>query len=344
MIIDELEVPAEPTADWIAMVRVRNAVKAEAVGNSDLSIEPGELLPRWQAPHEHKRAVLARVDGEVVGRGVYETVAGSPAAWVSVEVLPAFRGRGIGSALHERLVAFARDESKSALQVYVTEGASDTADVIASPTGYGSVPRDTASSRFLLRHLYALEQVGLTSRLELPVDVSAALEKAMDAAGTEYATRWYLGRTPEDLLDDIARLRSSMGSDAPSGAMETENQWTAERVRADDDAIASSPRKWLTTVVHHVPTGQVAGYSELDIPPEQHRPVAQGDTIVLAGHRGRRLGLLLKAANIARLAEVAPGHPSITTSNAADNVHMLAVNDALGFAPWASIGAWKRDV
>jgi hypothetical protein len=69
MIIEELEVPDVATADWIAMVGVRNSVKVEAVGTSDLSIEPDELLPRWQNPHERKRAVLARVDGEVVGRG-----------------------------------------------------------------------------------------------------------------------------------------------------------------------------------------------------------------------------------------------------------------------------------
>ncbi|MFK4834146.1 GNAT family N-acetyltransferase [Microbacterium sp. ZW T2_14] len=344
MIIEELEVPAVATADWIAMVGVRNAVKAEAVGTSDLSIEPDELLPRWQNPHERKRAVLARVDGEVVGRGAYETQVSNPAAWVSVEVLPAFRRRGIGSALHEHLVDFARVDDKSALQTYVTEAAADTTDVIGSPTGFGSVPRDVASSRFLITHGYALEQVGLTSRLELPIDVSALLREAIDAAGPDYATRWYLGRTPEDLLDSIARLRSSMGSDAPSGGMETESEWTAERVRADDDAAASSPRKWLTTTVHHVPSGEVVGYTELDVPPEQHRPVAQGDTIVLAGHRGHRLGMLLKVANIARLEDVAPGHPSITTSNAAENVHMLAVNDTVGFAPWASIGAWKRDV
>ena len=340
--IDELAIPSEVTHDWRAMVRVRNEVKAEAVGNSDLAIEPDELLPRWQNPHERKRAVVARVDGEIVARAVYETEDDSPAAWVSVEVLAPFRGRGIGSALHESVVEFARAEGKAVLQVYVTEAASTTTDVIPSPTGFGSVPRDVASSRFLVTHGYALEQVGRMSRLDLPVDVSALRQESMDAAGPAYALRGYLGRTPEELLSDIAALRQSMGTDAPSAGMETESEWTAERVRADDDAVASSPRTWLTVIAHHVPSGEVAGYTELDIPPERDRPVAQGDTIVLAAHRGHRLGMLLKVANIEQLEEVAPGHPAITSSNAEDNTHMLAVNEAVGFVAWASLGAWKK--
>jgi GNAT superfamily N-acetyltransferase len=340
--IDELAVPSEVTQDWRAMVRVRNSVKAEAVGNSDLAIEPDELLPRWQNPHERKRAVVARVDGEIVGRGVYETEDDSPAAWVSVDVLAPFRSRGIGTALHERVDAFARAEGKSVLQVYVTEAASTTADVIPPPTGFGSVPRDVASTRFLLKNGYVLEQVGRMSRLELPVDVSALASDAAGAAGADYAVRGYLGRTPDDLLSDVALLRQSMGTDAPSAGMETESEWTAERVKEDDDAVASSPRKWLTTIVHHVPTGEVAGYTELDIPPERDRPVAQGDTIVLAEHRGHRLGMLLKVANIEQLAEVSPGHPAITSSNAEDNTHMLSVNEAVGFVAWASMGAWKK--
>lgn len=340
--LEELVVPADITPDWIAMVRVRNDVEADAVGNRDLSREPGELLPKWQNPLERKRAVLARVNGEVVARGVYETEADSPAAWVSVEVLPAFRERGIGSALHDRLVEFARTEGKTVMQDYVTERVSDATTVIPSPTGFGSVPRDTASSRFLLKHGYVLEQVGRMSRLELPVDVSALLREASAAAGPDYEIRSFTHGTPDDLLADMALLRQSMGSDAPSAGMETADVWTAERVRADDEAMKSSPRTMLTAMAHYLPTGEVAGYTEMDIPPENHRPIAQGDTIVLSAHRGHRLGMLLKVSNILRLSDVAPGHPAITSSNAEDNIHMLAVNEKIGFVAWASMGAWKK--
>jgi len=342
--VEEIVVPAEVTADWAAMVHLRNDVVAELVGNRDLSREPAELLPGWQNPHEVKRGVLARVDGEIVGRGVYETESDAAAAWVTVEVLPPFRGQGIGAALHERLLAYAREEGKTSMQKYVTEAVSDTEDVIPSPTGFGSVPRDTVSSRFLLKHGYVLEQVGRMSRLDLPLDVTAFLQQARDAAGPDYTVVTYTGRTPEHLLEDMALLRQSMGTDAPSAGMDNESIWTAERVRADDDAAELSPRTMLYAMVHHTPSGEVAGYTELDVPPETDRTVAQGDTIVVKAHRGHRLGMLLKVANIAALEAVAPGHPAITTSNAVDNVHMLAVNEAVGFTAWANMGAWKKEL
>ncbi|TFD88830.1 hypothetical protein [Cryobacterium serini] len=43
-------------------------------------------------------------------------------------------------------------------------------------------------------------------------------------------------------------------------------------------------------------------------------------------------------------ADQSPGHPSVTTFNAEENRHMLAVNEALGFGPMRSEGVWKRFV
>jgi hypothetical protein len=59
-------------------------------------------------------------------------------------------------------------------------------------------------------------------------------------------------------------------------------------------------------------------------------------------HRGHRLGMLLKIANIAHLDERYPGHPSITTFNAEENRHMLDVNESVGFEPFAYEGAWQK--
>ena len=61
--------------------------------------------------------------------------------------------------------------------------------------------------------------------------------------------------------------------------------------------------------------------------------MSQDDTLVLKEHRGHRLGMLLKVANLEFLQRERPGHPAVTTFNAAENEHMLAVNDALGFVP-----------
>jgi len=60
------------------------------------------------------------------------------------------------------------------------------------------------------------------------------------------------------------------------------------------------------------------------------------------GHRGRRLGMLLKLANIEHLQRLRPGHPAIVTYNAEENRHMLDVNEAVGFVPIGREGAWKK--
>jgi hypothetical protein len=54
--------------------------------------------------------------------------------------------------------------------------------------------------------------------------------------------------------------------------------------------------------------------------------------------------MLTKVANLAYLEATYPGHPSILTFNAEENRHMLSVNEALGFAPIAYEGAWRKDL
>jgi len=348
--IEELAIPETVTDDWTEMVRVRNDIEALAVGNRDLAIEPDELLPHWLNPSEPKRLLVARVDGHIVARGIYEVSLEDfdTTAWLSVEVLDTYRRSGIGAALYDGLVLWARADGKTVLQAYVPQKASDTDDVIPSPTGFGSVPRDSDSTRFLLERGFVLGQVERMSRLDLPVDpglLARLLSEATDAAGPDYRIISWSGSTPDAYLADLALLRTRMGTDAPSGALDADlSVYTAERVREEDRLLESSPRVRLTVLAQHIPTGEVAGFSELSVPPELHRPVSQEDTIVLTEHRGHRLGMLLKVANIAHLERERPGHPAITTFNAEENRFMLSVNEAVGFVAWGYEGGWRKEL
>jgi GNAT superfamily N-acetyltransferase len=78
------------------------------------------------------------------------------------------------------------------------------------------------------------------------------------------------------------------------------------------------------------------------VPREAHRAVSQEDTLVLREHRGHRLGMLLKVANLQALHRSMPGYPSVITFNAEENRHMLRVNEELGFVPIGYEGAWRR--
>ncbi len=106
----------------------------------------------------------------------------------------------------------------------------------------------------------------------------------------------------------------------------------------------SGPRTLLTAVAEHVPTGTLAGFTQLGAPADLTRPVTQEDTLVLREHRGHRLGMLLKVANLQFLEQVAPGHPCVLTWNAEENRAMLDVNEAVGFVPIGYEGAWRKDL
>ena len=351
--IDELVIPAAPGAagwpDFAAANQVRTEVESEAYGTSDLALTAEETLPGWlDQGWERRRLFVARDAGRIVGCGDYETLPEDSAdhAWLAVQVLPAYRRRGIGSALVDRFEAIARAECRR-VQIVYTPSPDAPGERLPSPTGFGSVPLGNPEVRFLRGRGYHLEQVVRASRLALPVDPverRRLREAAAAHAGPDYSVLQWVDRTPPEWLPDLALLYTRMSTDTPSaGLAEPEQLWTPERILQEERKAAAGPRTSLTSAVLHGPSGHLVGFTELEVPAESRRAVSQDDTLVLREHRGRRLGMLLKMANLELLAAERPGHPSVTTFNAEENRHMLTVNEAIGFAPMGYEGAWRRD-
>lgn len=343
--IEELLIPASvdtpDAADFIEATRVANDIEADIVGSYDLGWEPVELLPQWQNPYETQRMFIARADGRIVGRATYEVQSGENprSAWVFVDVLPAHRRRGLGADLADRVEAIAESEGRSILQSFALHRTDAAGDRITSPTGFGSVPAGDEATRFLTSRGYRLAQVERASRLELPVTLPAAPRP------DGYALEVWEGRTPERWISGLASMQASMSTDPPLGDLDYEpEEWTAQRVRDEDERNASSTRRWFTAAARHIESDSLVGFTQLAVPADVARTVFQWNTIVVDGHRGHRLGMMLKIANLERLASLAPGHPSVHTWNAEENRHMLAVNEALGFLPVAYPSNWRRDV
>lgn len=251
--IDELAVPAHLDGphgdDFRAMVDVRNAVETHTFGSPDLEYTAEELHPGWlDIEHEPKRLLVARVGGRMVARAIHETRADGSAdvAWLSVEVLPEFRGRGIGSALLERLQEIARENGRSIIHAYAI-ASEINGERLASPTGFGSVPLEDPGVRFLLHHGWSLEQVERASRLALPVDpvlLAGHLATARTASGDDYRVHTWIDRTPRVWLEDIALLSTRMSTDAPNAGMDAgEEVWTVERLLDYEERQAQSPRR-----------------------------------------------------------------------------------------------------
>ena len=352
--ISEVAIPASldaaDAAEFLACVDVRNAVCRDDSGTDDLSYTAAELLPGWQkSTVELKRMFAARLDGRLVARGVYETRTNEAAdtVWLMAEVLPDARGYGVGEALAQHLEKLAFDEGKTRAIVYAPSW--KTGGIrIPSPTGFGSVPAGTPEVRLLQGLGYTLEQVERGSRMTMPLD-NATLQTihaaAVAAAGADYRVHTWAGPTPPQWRAGIAHLLTRMSTDAPTaGLEEPEDPWTVERLLEDEAQEAHSPRTSVVAAVEHLPSGALAGFTEMTVPAEAERAVSQEDTIVVREHRGHRLGMLLKAANLFWVEEVAPGHPSVITYNAEENRHMLGVNEALGFVPFVYEGAWRKNL
>ena len=349
--IRELEIPSAVGAsgwdDFVSALGIHYGNEALTYGTDELAFSAEEALPNYlDQENQPTRLFVARDGSRMVGAARYEIEPGDDphTAWMMVDVLAGARGVGVGSALSAKLQGVAATDGIRKAIVYAVSGYA-AGPRLAPPTGFGSVPRANPEVRFLLGKGYRLEQVVRGSRLALPADVAARFAEATTNSGPDFVIHHWTDRTPVKWRADMAMLRQVMSVEEPSaGLEEPEDVWTVERLVADEARFESSPRTLLVCAVEHVPTGHLAGFTTLSVPAETDRSISQEDTLVLREHRGHRLGMLLKLANLVEVQRRMPGHPSIVTFNAEENRHMLDVNESVGFVTIGHEGAWRRDL
>jgi GNAT superfamily N-acetyltransferase len=353
--IEELSLPetagGPDAAAFVEMIDIRNRVEVDILGTDALSVTPHGILPYFRnTPTRSRRHFVARVDGHMVARAImgWSTAAGTTEARINIDVLPGHRGTGIGAALLAVLEDAATALGRSALQSQQAHKPIVGGLRITSPTGFGDVSADDPGVRFLVSHGYVLELVARISSLDLATvagPAEAQMLTAQEQAGADYRVVTWSGLTPDDRLEDLAALKTGMATDAPMAGMEVApDPWDAERVHEQGLRQRATGRTLVTAAAEHVPSGRLVAYTEIEVDPGPSPFAVQEDTLVLRSHRGHRLGLLLKAANIIHLLEVAPGARAITTFNAEDNRLMLDVNEALGFEPIGLEGNWQKRV
>jgi GNAT superfamily N-acetyltransferase len=352
--IEELAIPETldgPGADeFRTIVTLRNIVSSEVLGAASDDNTPGEVLAWAQDQHdEHKTFLVGRKDGGIVASAMlaWSTEPDTRVTWVDVQVRPDQRQQGIGTALFDHLEGIARASGRPIVQGGGLHLPVD-GPRLESPTGFGSLPAEEPTVRFLLNRGYTLEQVYRYSVLNLPVDqatLDAHLAATDARVGPDYRVHTWVSPTPERWLDDLALIFRRMSTDAPAGNLEIEEEpWDAERVRRNDERRLKTGRTGLVAAVEHVPSGMLVAFNGLSVAGDRTRPVSQGVTLVLKEHRGHRLGMVTKIANIQQLQAFSPESPFIMTDNAEENRPMLDVNEAVGFVPVAYEGAWKKTV
>ncbi|WP_242890911.1 GNAT family N-acetyltransferase [Actinomadura litoris] len=136
--------------------------------------------------------------------------------------------------------------------------------------------------------------------------------------------RWS-GVVPDEHASALARVKTAMADLAEYEG----TPWDADRVREMAELVAKRGDDLYTVAV--LDGDAIAGFTEVVVPLGAAGRAAQYDTAVAPEHRGRRLGILVKAAMLQWLAEERPDVREIETDNVGDNTPMLAVNEELGF-------------
>ena len=170
-------------------------------------------------------------------------------------------------------------------------------------------------------------------RLDLaavPAGLVAGLRASAQEAAAGYTLVSWTQSTPEEYLDQVVAIELAM-SDAPHDPSWEEPVWDAERVRATDRRRRLQKLRSYAVAARHDATGDLAGVTRVEVPPDEPDWVYQGVTAVVRAHRGHRLGLLVKLAMMEWLAQAEPQRRWIITGNAETNEHMIAINEALGY-------------
>jgi hypothetical protein len=278
----------------------------------------------------------------------WELDADATTAYIDVlGVEPARRREGIGSALLAGAEAVAHAAGRPAT-VLSASHLIDAEDAIGprlhAPQGDADIAADAPAARFALAHGFALGQLYRVSAMDVAGrgdEFRRLLSTSLELASDCYRLVAWQDEAPDELIDSLAVAHERMSIDPPAGAIAWGlEQWDGARIRDGERRARQAGRTHLN-VVEVAPDGEVAGFTELSLLPDSPA-VEQWDTIVLAPHRGHRLGMRLKLANLVALDELDSSHERIYTWNADENEHMLAINVALGFRPFALESTWQR--
>jgi GNAT superfamily N-acetyltransferase len=284
---------------------------------------------------ERIRVFLGTVDDAAVAAGAveYSTADNLDAALVGVQVRPERRRRGFGTLMLDHLLDILAELGRT---------------IVTAETSYPyDAPRDgsgSAGAEFL-RSCGFKFGLGDIQRV-LDVRTAAAIVPDLLAevapAYADYRLVPFSGPVPDDFVASYAALVASLPSEVPSGEL-TVHQRSAdvEVLRASEELLRRQRRRSIRTVALDG-NGDVAGYTSIVVPGDESRIAYQWGTLVAREHRGHRLGLALKAANLELLVREEPAVDTLVTYNAQVNDHMVAINDRFGFRPVERLGEFER--
>lgn len=350
--ITDLVVPTRldspDAAEFRAMVDIGNQQCLLDAGIDDLAESAEETLPRWlDRTDTTYRGFVARRGTSIVGFAYLVTAnqEGTASAEANVMVIPPHWGTGVEQVLLTRIEQEARTLSRRTLQAWTLHPAASSEQMLTPATGWGTVP-STPLSALLAENSFTMEQVERNSILYLdrPLTLTERmLAESTAFAGEDYRVICWTLPTPDKLRSGYADVISRMATDVPSGELEFDEEvWDAERIVRRDRHFAEGGQMLSVAAIEHVPSGRLVAFNELVIGADRTGVTHQYGTLVVKEHRGKRLGTIVKCANLLRWHVLAPESSKVSTFNAEENRPMLDINEAIGFVPASYAAGWHK--
>ncbi|THV30617.1 GNAT family N-acetyltransferase [Glycomyces paridis] len=256
-------------------------------------------------------------------------------ATFAVTVHPGHRRRGHGAALLAHVERFCAEQGRTTV-------------VTAVPMYWENGPeRDETGARALERRGYTRALTTVNRRSPAAPfgadEETRRYDEARAKAGDAYELRQWAGPVPDDLLITMCRMETMIMSEIPLGELDLQpEQVDAKKLRGREAVNAAEGRVNVHSVAVDRSTGEVVAWTEIGVDEGDHADGHQGITIVDPAHRGHRLGLLLKLANLRQLRERFPHVAWIWTDNADVNAPMIAINELLGYATVDANAEYQR--
>jgi GNAT superfamily N-acetyltransferase len=337
--------------DFTACQALLEARELEKWGDLDRCPTAMESLEYWRGnKYEERQLFIVREAGEAVGicSVALPLRENTATAGISVLVSPPFRRKGWGRRLLAHAEGVAVQRGRTSLGAYCelpADPVEKAARLLSAKSGAGGLPADDPTVAFAAASGYELEQVELAGRLPLPVppDHLRKLEAEASTRAVSYTLVGWADACPDRLVGEYALLKNRMSTDVPIAGMDWEAEdWDPARVRHEEHSNSRAGVQSQVAAALHGPTGKLVAYTVLNWRPGIPASITQQDTLVTAEHRGRKLGLLVKAANLRAAQHRWPAARSVLTWNAVENQHMLAINTSLGFKPAGYEGEWQK--
>ena len=335
-----------PSGYTIASLNLQTATDAEireiSQFRQELALEqrpedpptPIEVIAQWlrsRPPGQWRVVFVARDrDGELAGYGVgarnLKDTQNSHIRWSEIAVKPQHRRRGLGRALFARVVGSFEGQGDGLMMI------SETTDRV--PSGEAFAHAIGAKPGLPMK----------VNQLDLAAVNRAKVAEWSKATPPGYRLERIDDTVPEEFVK--AYIEASEGiNDMPRGDIAF-NDWklTEAQIRQRESFFKQAGLVWWLLLAIDEQTGAGVGFTEVEFNPNDPHAIQQEGTAVVAAHRGRSIGMWLKAVMLGRILDDRPESRFIRTGNANVNAQMLAINEKLGFTyAWQST-LWQLPV